>query len=63
MQTGAAVLVDGAQSCAHIRPNLPHWDVDFYVTSAHKMCGPTGVGIVYGKKEWLESTSSLSRRR
>ncbi len=50
---GAAVLVDGAQSCAHIRPDLTAWDVDFFVTSAHKMCGPTGVGMLYGKKEWL----------
>ncbi|MAO08923.1 MAG: cysteine desulfurase CsdA [Alteromonas sp.] len=51
---GAAVLVDGAQSCAHEKPNLAELDVDFYVTSAHKMCGPTGVGILYGKKQWLE---------
>jgi len=53
-KVGAAVLIDGAQSCAHIKPNLKALDVDFYVTSAHKMCGPTGVGILYGKKEWLE---------
>lgn len=53
-QIGAAVLVDGAQSCAHIKCNLTTLDVDFYVTSAHKMCGPTGIGILYGKKEWLE---------
>ncbi len=51
---GAAVLIDGAQSCMHEKPNLTALDVDFYVTSAHKMCGPTGVGILYGKKEWLE---------
>lgn len=51
---GAAVLVDGAQACAHIKPDLAALDVDFYTTSAHKMCGPTGVGILYGKKEWLE---------
>jgi len=50
---GAAVLVDGAQSCSHIKPDLQHLDVDFYVTSAHKMCGPTGVGILYGKSHWL----------
>ncbi|HPF11776.1 MAG TPA: cysteine desulfurase [Flavobacteriaceae bacterium] len=53
-QVGAAVLVDGAQACAHMKPNLKLLDVDFYVTSAHKMCGPTGVGMLYGKKEWLE---------
>ncbi len=51
---GAAVLVDGAQACSHIQPDLDALDVDFYVTSAHKMCGPTGVGILYGKEEWLE---------
>ena len=50
---GAAVLVDGAQSCSHIKPDLQALDVDFYVTSAHKMCGPTGVGMLYGKEEWL----------
>ena len=49
----AAVLVDGAQACPHIRPDVQALDVDFYVTSAHKMCGPTGVGILYGKEEWL----------
>jgi len=51
-QNGAAVLIDGAQSCSHIKPNLQELDVDFYVTSAHKMCGPTGVGILYLKEEW-----------
>jgi cysteine desulfurase/selenocysteine lyase len=50
---GAAVLVDGAQSCPHIKPDVQALDVDFYVTSAHKMCGPTGVGMLYGKEEWL----------
>ncbi|MEZ4818013.1 MAG: cysteine desulfurase, partial [Flavobacteriaceae bacterium] len=53
-KVGAAVLIDGAQSCAHIKPNLQTLDADFYVASAHKMCGPTGVGMLYGKKEWLE---------
>jgi cysteine desulfurase/selenocysteine lyase len=53
-QVGAAVLVDGAQSCPHIKPDVQALDVDFYVTSAHKMCGPTGVGLLYGKQEWLE---------
>ncbi|MBE9490039.1 MAG: cysteine desulfurase [Bacteroidetes bacterium] len=50
---GAAVLIDGAQACSHIIPNFQELDVDFYVVSAHKMCGPTGVGILYGKSEWL----------
>ena len=49
---GAAVLIDGAQSCSHIKPDLQKLNVDFYVTSAHKMCGPTGVGILYMKEEW-----------
>lgn len=49
---GAAVLIDGAQSCSHIKPDLQKLDVDFFVTSAHKMCGPTGVGILYMKEEW-----------
>jgi cysteine desulfurase/selenocysteine lyase len=51
---GAAVLVDGAQACPHIKPDVQALDVDFYVTSAHKMCGPTGVGMLYGKTSWLE---------
>ncbi|WP_091407201.1 aminotransferase class V-fold PLP-dependent enzyme [Aquimarina amphilecti] len=52
-QVGAAVLIDGAQSCPHIKPNIQELDVDFYVASAHKLCGPTGVGLLYGKEEWL----------
>ena len=50
---GAAVLIDGAQSCAHLKPDVQALDADFYVASAHKMCGPTGVGILYGKEKWL----------
>jgi cysteine desulfurase / selenocysteine lyase len=50
---GAAVLIDGAQACPHIKPDVQKLDVDFYVASAHKLCGPTGVGILYGKEEWL----------
>ncbi|WP_262733569.1 aminotransferase class V-fold PLP-dependent enzyme [Gaetbulibacter sp. NE] len=52
-QVDAAVLVDGAQACPHIKPDVQALDVDFYVASAHKMCGPTGVGILYGKEKWL----------
>lgn len=52
-QYGAAVLIDGAQSCPHIKPDVQALDVDFYVASAHKLCGPTGVGILYGKEAWL----------
>ena len=50
----AAVLVDGAQSCPHIKPDVQALDVDFYVCSVHKICGPTGVGMLYGKEEWLK---------
>ena len=50
---GAAVLIDGAQSCPHIKADLQELDVDFYVASAHKLYGPTGVGVLYGKEEWL----------
>ena len=51
---GAAVLIDGAQAAPHFEIDVKKLDVDFYVCSAHKLCGPTGVGILYGKKEWLE---------
>lgn len=50
---GAAVLIDGAQSTPHIKVDFQALNVDFYVSSAHKICGPTGVGFLYGKKEWL----------
>ena len=51
---GAAVLIDGAQAVPHIKADVQALDVDFYVASAHKMCGPTGVGMLYGKEEWLK---------
>ena len=50
---GAAVLIDGAQATPHIKADLQKLDVDFYTASAHKMCGPTGVGMLYGKEKWL----------
>lgn len=52
-QTGAAVLIDGAQACAHQKVDVQGLDADFYVSSAHKMCGPTGIGFLYGKESWL----------
>ena len=52
-KSGAAVLVDGAQACGHIKPDLKKLDVDFYTVSAHKLCGPTGIGMLYGKEKWL----------
>ena len=53
-QHGAVVLIDGAQAAAHLHIDVQSLDCDFYAISAHKMYGPTGVGILYDKKEWLE---------
>jgi cysteine desulfurase/selenocysteine lyase len=50
---GAAILIDGAQAVPHLKPDVQALDCDFYVFSGHKMCGPTGVGILYGKEAWL----------
>ena len=50
---GAAVLIDGAQATPHIIPDVQALDVEFYTTSAHKICGPTGMGALYGKEAWL----------
>ncbi|MEX6626876.1 aminotransferase class V-fold PLP-dependent enzyme [Tenacibaculum salmonis] len=50
---GAYVLIDGAQATPHLKPDVQALDADFYVASAHKMCGPTGVGLLYGKEELL----------
>ena len=52
---GAAVLIDGAQAAPHIKADLQALDVDFYTVSAHKLCGPTGIGMLFGKKERLEA--------
>jgi cysteine desulfurase / selenocysteine lyase len=52
-EVGAAVLIDGAQATPHLKPDVQALDCDFYVFSGHKICGPTGVGILYGKEEWL----------
>jgi cysteine desulfurase / selenocysteine lyase len=51
---GAVVLIDGAQAAAHLEIDVQDLDCDFYCISAHKMYGPTGTGILYGKKELLE---------
>ena len=53
-QHDAKVLIDGAQAVPHFHVDVKKLDVDFYVCSAHKICGPTGVGILYGKQEILE---------
>jgi cysteine desulfurase/selenocysteine lyase len=52
---GAKVLIDGAQSVAHFDIDVQALDMDFFVFSAHKLFGPTGVGVLYGKREILES--------
>lgn len=54
-QHGAVVLVDGAQSAPHMPVDVEDLDADFFVLSAHKMCGPTGVGVLYGKEELLDA--------
>ena len=51
---GAIVIVDGAQSVPHFSVSIDELDADFYAFSAHKMCGPTGIGILFGKKSLLE---------
>lgn len=57
---GAYVLIDGAQSAAHVPINLQELDADFFVCSSHKMYGPTGVGVLYGKKALLEEMPPIS---
>jgi cysteine desulfurase/selenocysteine lyase len=52
-EVGAAVLIDGAQAVPHLKPDVQTLDCDFYVFSGHKICGPTGIGILYGKEAWL----------
>ena len=52
-KVGAAVLIDGAQAAPHLVADVQELDVDFYTCSAHKICGPTGVGMLFGKEEWL----------
>ncbi|MFA5236216.1 MAG: cysteine desulfurase [Bacilli bacterium] len=53
---GAIIIVDGAQSVPHLPTDVKDWDIDFLSFSGHKMCGPTGIGVVYGKYELLEKT-------
>ena len=52
---GVPVLVDGAQAIPHLRVNVQELDADFYAFSAHKVYGPTGIGILYGKEKWLDA--------
>ena len=58
-EKGAYVLIDGAQSAAHFKIDLQKLNVDFFTASAHKLCGPTGVGFLYGKKELLHMMEPL----
>lgn len=51
---GVPVLIDGAQSIPHLKVDVQAIDADFYVFSAHKIYGPTGVGVLYGKEKWLD---------
>ena len=51
---GIPVLIDGAQSAPHMQIDVRQLDCDFYAFSGHKMYGPTGIGVLYGKEEWLE---------
>ena len=53
-KTGAITVIDGAQSVPHLPVDIDDLDADFYAFSAHKMCGPTGIGILFGKKDLLE---------
>lgn len=59
-QNNMFVVCDGAQSVPHTKTDVKDLDVDFLAFSGHKMCGPTGVGVLYGKKELLESVEPLS---
>ncbi|WP_153465294.1 cysteine desulfurase [Sediminibacillus terrae] len=54
-QHGAVMMVDGAQSVPHMQVDVQDLDCDFYAFSGHKMCGPTGIGVLYGKRELLEN--------
>lgn len=57
MTLGIPVLLDGAQAVPHMRVDVQDLDCDFYCFSGHKMCAPTGTGVLYGKAEWLEQLS------
>src|SRR5699024_12073162 len=53
-QNGAVIVVDGAQSAPHLQVDVQELDCDFYAFSGHKMCAPTGIGVLYGKQELAE---------
>ena len=58
-EKGILVVVDGAQSVPHIKVDVQELDIDFLAFSAHKMCGPTGIGVLYGKEEYLNNTHPI----
>ncbi|MCM3131552.1 cysteine desulfurase [Paenibacillus polysaccharolyticus] len=58
-RNGAVIVVDGAQSTPHMKVDVQDLDCDFYALSGHKMCGPTGIGALYGKKALLESMEPI----
>lgn len=58
-QVGAYLVVDGAQSTPHMAINVQDLDVDFFAFSGHKMLGPTGIGVLYGKEEWLQKMNPV----
>ncbi len=58
-RNGAKIVVDGAQSTPHLKVDVQALDCDFYALSGHKMCGPTGIGALYGKKELLQEMEPI----
>ncbi|KAF0996315.1 cysteine desulfurase [Geobacillus sp. TFV-3] len=58
-ERGAVVVVDAAQSVPHMKIDVQELDCDFLAFSGHKMCGPTGIGVLYGKKKWLEQMEPI----
>ena len=62
-ERGIPVLIDGSQGAVHLDVDVRDLDADFYVFTGHKLYGPTGIGVLYGKREWLEQTAALQGRR
>jgi cysteine desulfurase/selenocysteine lyase len=58
-QQGGVIVVDGAQSAPHMKVDVQELDVDFFAFSGHKMLGPTGIGVLYGKEKWLEEMEPI----
>ena len=60
---GVTILLDGAQAVPHMKVDVQALDCDFYCFSAHKMCGPTGIGVLYGREALLDGDATLAGRR